>query len=176
MVDPAATRPTTHDERLWFGPAGWVGVAGFGLVGVIALYPVSPAAGVVGGVVTLAVALVLAARWATRVRVADGELWAGRAHLPLALVGEVVALDAEMTRAELGPRLDARAHVCLRAWARTAVRVEVVDPQDPTPYWIVSTRHPERLATALATGRDRAGGPGRGRPAARDERSRGHRP
>jgi hypothetical protein len=31
------------------------------------------------------------------------------------------------------------------------VRVEVVDPQDPTPYWLVSTRRPDDLARALTT-------------------------
>jgi hypothetical protein len=50
--------------------------------------------------------------------------------------------------------------VCLRAWARTAVRVEVLDPADPTPYWLVSTRRPDELAAAIAAGRTR--------PAARD--------
>jgi hypothetical protein len=29
------------------------------------------------------------------------------------------------------------------------VRIEVLDPDDPTPYWVVSTRHPERLIAAL---------------------------
>ena len=151
MVDsPTPSGPATHDERLWFGATGWTAVLGLALVGVIALYPVSPRAAVVGGVVGLALGLASAWASATRVRVADGELWAGSAHLPVALVGEVVALDAAATRAELGPRLDARAYVCLRAWARTAVRLEVVDPQDPTPYWLVSTRRPTELAAALA--------------------------
>ena len=52
-------------------------------------------------------------------------------------------------RQELGPRLDARAYVCLRAWARTGVHVVLEDPQDPTPYWLVSTRRPQDLAQAL---------------------------
>jgi hypothetical protein len=35
------------------------------------------------------------------------------------------------------------------------VAVTVVDPRDPTPYWYVSSRSPERLAVALEGGRDR---------------------
>lgn len=31
----------------------------------------------------------------------------------------------------------------------TAVRVEVLDPEDPTPYWVVSTRRPMELAASL---------------------------
>jgi hypothetical protein len=30
-----------------------------------------------------------------------------------------------------------------------AVRIEVVDPDDPTPYWVISTRRPEDLIAAL---------------------------
>jgi hypothetical protein len=36
------------------------------------------------------------------------------------------------------------------------VRVTVTDPQDPTPYWLVSTRHPEKLVEALQAARQRA--------------------
>ncbi|MGO1934850.1 MAG: DUF3093 domain-containing protein, partial [Cellulosimicrobium funkei] len=79
----------------------------------------------------------------------DGELRAGRAHVPASLLGQVTTLDADAMRVQLGPRLDARAYVCLRAWARTGVHVVLEDPQDPTPYWLVSTRHPQRLADAV---------------------------
>jgi len=86
---------------------------------------------------------------APRVEVRDGVFRAGGAHIPVDLLGPAVTLDADATRAELGPRLDARAHVCLRGWIHSAVRVEVDDPQDPTPYWVVSTRRPEALVAAL---------------------------
>jgi hypothetical protein len=36
-----------------------------------------------------------------------------------------------------------------RAWIGTAVQVLLDDPADPTPFWVVSTRHPVELATAL---------------------------
>lgn len=153
--------PAAHDERLWFGPVGWLCVLGLALVALIALYPVGPRAAAGGAAVALLLGAWGAWAAATRVRVADGELRAGQAHIPLDLLGDVVALDAGATRRELGPSLDARAHVVLRAWARTAVRVEVVDPADPTPYWLVSTRHPDRLAAAVAAGRRRPATPGR---------------
>ncbi|WP_258726975.1 DUF3093 domain-containing protein [Cellulomonas sp. NS3] len=148
---PAGRVPggAAHDERLWPGPLGWfLAVAGAGLLA-IAFVPVHPglAAGV--GAVALAGTLTFAVLSSPRVRVQDGELTAGRARIPLALLGDARALDRDETRAALGPGLDARAYVCLRAWAGTAVRVEVRDPQDPTPYWLVSTRRPAELAAAL---------------------------
>ena len=38
----------------------------------------------------------------------------------------------------------------LRSYIPTALRVEVTDPQDPTPYVYVSTRDPEALSAALS--------------------------
>ena len=35
-------------------------------------------------------------------------------------------------------------------------RVMRYDPADPTPYWVVSARHPERLARALLAAREAA--------------------
>jgi hypothetical protein len=29
--------------------------------------------------------------------------------------------------------------------------VDITDPADPTPYWLVSTRHPDQLADAVTT-------------------------
>ena len=52
-----------------------------------------------------------------------------------------------------GRDADARAYLLLRPYLKRAVRVEITDPADPTPYWLVSTRHPDELAA-----RSRAGG------------------
>jgi hypothetical protein len=37
----------------------------------------------------------------------------------------------------------------LRAYIPTALKVEITDPADPTPYVYLSTRSPQRLASAL---------------------------
>ena len=41
----------------------------------------------------------------------------------------------------------------LRSYIPTALRVEVTDPADPTPYLYLSTREPEGLAAALEEAR-----------------------
>lgn len=84
-----------------------------------------------------------------RITIADGELRAGRAHIPTRLIGGASPLDAEATRRVAGIEADARAYLLLRPYLKRAVRVEIADPADPTPYWLLSTRHPDRLATAL---------------------------
>jgi hypothetical protein len=85
-----------------------------------------------------------------RVEVREAELVAGRARIPLGLLREPRALDAEATRDRVGPLADARAYLLVRPYVASSVIVDVTDPADPAPYWLVSTRHPRALAEALA--------------------------
>jgi hypothetical protein len=106
-------------------------------------------AGTVTGVVVVGGVVVLLARGTGRVSVEGGELFAGRARLPQWARGRVEPLDAEAARRLRGVDADVQAYLYLKGWVPTAVRVEVVDPDDPTPYWYVSTRRPDELAAAL---------------------------
>ena len=74
------------------------------------------------------------------------ELRAGVAHLPVSLVGRVDVVTGEAKREALGPQLDPQAFVLHRPWVGPVVRIEVLDPDDPTPYWVISTRRPERAS------------------------------
>ncbi|RIS22389.1 DUF3093 domain-containing protein, partial [Mycobacteroides abscessus] len=51
--------------------------------------------------------------------------------------------------AALGRQLDPAAFVVHRAWIGPMVLVVLNDADDPTPYWLVSSRHPDRLLAAL---------------------------
>ena len=85
-----------------------------------------------------------------RVTVADGVFEAGRARIPVHLLASPEPLDAQATRRTAGVDADVRAFLLLRPYIPTTVRVRVVDPSDPTPYWLVSTRHPGILAAELS--------------------------
>lgn len=101
-------------------------------------------------------------RTAVRVTTTDGEseLHVGDAHLPVRYVGEVEVVGKRDKRIALGPGLDPAAYVVHRGWVGPMVRVELLDEQDPTPYWLFSTRKPERVAEVLtsASGRDSTAG------------------
>jgi len=86
---------------------------------------------------------------APRVEVGDGWLRAGRARIAGEFLGDAEPLDAAETRRVAGPGADARAYLLLRPYLKRAVRVTVRDDRDPTPYWLVSSRDPEHLATAI---------------------------
>lgn len=155
---------TLYSERLW--PAPWVWTSGALVavtLGVVFVPASSVGFAVVVGVLALLGLFALLRWWSPVVRVVEPEqgsgLWlqAGDARIPLAALGPVETLDGEAMRVALGPALDARSHRCIRGWVATGVRVPVVDERDPVPYWLVSTRAPQRLAEALAADGARPG-------------------
>lgn len=88
------------------------------------------------------------------VRVLDGQggspvLWAGPAHLPADVISRSAEIPATAKSAALGRQLDPAAYVLHRPWIGPMVLVVLDDPDDPTPYWLVSSRHPERVLAAL---------------------------
>lgn len=151
-----------YRERLFVPLRWWVQgtmlVASFWLAFAVALPPL--AAGLIAGAVAGLMVLLFWSYGGTRIEVAGGELRAGRAHIATVLLGRASALDAEGTRRLAGVDADARAFLLLRPYVRRAVRVDLHDPADPTPYWLLSSRHPERLADTLtALGPPQDGGP-----------------
>ncbi|GAA2118000.1 DUF3093 domain-containing protein [Nocardioides bigeumensis] len=140
-----------YDERLSVPLRWWVQgimlVATFWLAVIVAL-PLAAAWTVTGA----AGALVLAGLWAygaQRLQVGDGVFRAGPARISVVHLGAAEALDAESTRRVAGRDADARAYLLLRPYLKRGVRVEITDPADPTPYWLVGTRRPDALVQAL---------------------------
>lgn len=93
--------------------------------------------------------------WLSRLQVevvpgaGGGELRVGRAHLPVEAIARVAVVPASAKSAALGRQLDPAAFVQNRTWIGPMLLIVLDDPEDPTPYWLVSTRHPHDLAAAL---------------------------
>lgn len=98
---------------------------------------------------SLLAAILLVGYGSAQVEVGPEGIRAGRALLPWSACGDAAALTPEEFARLRGPGADARAYLLLRPYVDRAVRVEVRDDRDPTPYWLVATRHPDRLAAAL---------------------------
>jgi hypothetical protein len=107
-------------------------------------------------VFTVVVASFLLAWGAATVEVTDGALRAGGATLPLSQVGDVVALDEKQAALLRGPRADPAAHLMLRPYLKRAVYIALA-PGSEVPYWLVATRHPADLATAIKHSRQAVG-------------------
>jgi hypothetical protein len=151
--EPDAPMATAGRERLWPSPGMWLIVLGlgasFGLV--VARYSDTWALVTLVASTVVIAALLLAST--PLVGVVDGMFVAGRARIPVELTGAVDVLDADGMRQAHGPELDARAYLCLRGWVTPGLRVHLVDPEDPTPYWLVSSRRPAGLAAAVQAAR-----------------------
>lgn len=85
------------------------------------------------------------------IEVTRNEFIAGQARIDRVFVGEVVPFRGAEAILERGQRLDARAWLVIRGWVDPVVRVGITDPEDSTPYWLVSTRRPAELVAALST-------------------------
>ncbi|QHC25014.1 DUF3093 domain-containing protein [Streptomyces sp. GS7] len=144
----------SYEERLTAPRSWWVIAALIGVACALMLLPLGTLpmlGGLIGGGALSAVAV--SSYGSVRIRVVGGALIAGDAKIPLSALGEAQALDADEALAWRTYKADARAYMLLRGYVRTAVRVEITDPEDPTPYAYLSTREPERLVSALALGR-----------------------
>jgi Protein of unknown function (DUF3093) len=150
VQDTHVTMTPSYRERL-AAPFSWWFIAFlFGLaLGIILLVsgPWPALVGLVGG--TVLGGWAVAAYGRPTISVEDGRLTAGTATLPAAALGPAIALDREKARALRSYEADPRAFMLLRSYVATAVRVEVADPADPTPYLYLSSRRPADLAAAV---------------------------
>lgn len=141
-----------YRERLSV-PAAWWGIGMFFAVSFATAvgFWVGPAVSLVAGAAA-AVLVAVALTWYGSVQVVVDErgLAAGDALLEWEWLGEVTVHDAAATRDRLGRGADRRAYLVVRGYVHTSIELEVVDPADPHPYWLVSTRRPRELAAAIA--------------------------
>ncbi|UGY94062.1 DUF3093 domain-containing protein [Streptomyces gobiensis] len=143
-----------YDERLTAPRSWWLIAVLAGVALSLVLLPVGPLpalGGLVAGAALAAAAV--SAYGSVRIRVIAGSLVAASARIPLTALGEARALDPEEARAWRTHKANPRAFMVLRGYIPTAVRVEITDPEDPTPYVYLSTRCPDRLVAALESAR-----------------------
>ncbi|MGW2935680.1 DUF3093 domain-containing protein [Streptomyces sp. NPDC001156] len=145
-----------YEERLTAPRSWWLMCLLTGVALALILLPFGTLpllGGLVGG--TAAAAVVASSYGSLRIRVVGDSLIAGEAKIPVSALGDSEILDAEEARAWRTHKANTRAFMLLRAYIPTALKVEVTDPQDPTPYLYLSTREPEKLAAAIKAARAR---------------------
>jgi hypothetical protein len=151
----ATTQTVRYRERLWV--PWWWWLPGLGLASLIALQ-VNQGIRTLPNWLPFAVLLpvaVVVLLWLGRseLRVVsengDTELWVGGAHLPVSVVSRSAQVPRSAKSAALGRQLDPAAFVVHRAWVGPMALLVLDDPDDPTPYWLVSAKDPAKLLAAL---------------------------
>ncbi|MCX7522441.1 DUF3093 domain-containing protein [Microbacterium sp. STN6] len=144
-----------YRERLWAAPWLYIATALVIPACLLVFLPINQIVGIItalvlyGGIVAMLIAS------SPVIEVTERELRAGRAHIGLEFVGEATGFDGEHAVLERGRLLDARAWLLIRGWVKPVVKVEVLDAEDPAPYWLISSRSPDKLVRALDEGRRR---------------------
>lgn len=147
----SATSPATaiYTEKLWPNFWAWVIVVGLSGAGILIFIPISPlAGGIAFAVLLLGLSAAMIASTPTIAVTAD-TLQVGRAHIERKFVGDVSVFNGDEATEQRGIKLNGLAYLCIRGWIKPVVKIKITDPDDRTPYWLTSSRHPEHLAAAL---------------------------
>lgn len=157
--DSPAEAGDEYTETLYAPVSWWIAVGAFAVVVWWVFVLATPMAVAVGAAVVAALTAGIGV-WSygrLTVGVRDGAVRAGRAVIDSEFCGEAAALDPQRTAAVRGREADARALLVLRPYIAPSVRLAISDRRDPTPYWLISSRHPERFASAIRAARARHG-------------------
>jgi hypothetical protein len=150
---PASNAPSDaavlYNEKLWPNAWIWLVAAGLSSAGILVFAPISLAAGITAGVVLFLIIVVLLVVSTPTITVTGSTLRVGRATIERRFLGTAAAFRGKEATAERGTRLNGLAFTCFRGWVDPVVRIEITDPSDRTPYWLTSTRNPDRLLAAL---------------------------
>jgi len=142
--------PPLYVERLGVRARWWVVVIAIAVFGSAELF-----AGFDGRIIAIVTAVVvvptvvlLALSGRTVLRVDHVGLHVGGATMTYDEMESVEALDAKQTKEQVGPAADPAAFLVFRGYIRESVLVRPLDPR-PVPYWLVSTRAPQRIVAAV---------------------------
>ena len=88
----------------------------------------------------------------------DGTRWLSvdDANLPDTVVARSMVVPGSARQNALGRQLDPAAFLVSRPWVSEHVLIVLDDPDDPTPYWLISAKHPEDVLAAFAPGSETA--------------------
>lgn len=161
MQNASKTVPSSgldaYKERL--GPSLWflVSAAIVGPMVALVLVPLGPTVAIISGAAVAIFAVALLVGMGPVVRVARGELRAGRAHIPVSLLGRPLVLVGDQARNARGAGMDASAWYLVRGGIDAVVVVPNTDNDDPVTHWVISSRTPDRLAAAITRSQRQAG-------------------
>lgn len=113
--------------------------------------PFSWFAGLIAGVAISASAIILMIMLSPVIEISGTSLRVGRAVIERKHLANPVEVEPAQRFAATRTELSALAYLSLQASVKGLVRVDLTDPEDPTPYWLFSSRNAAQVVRALST-------------------------
>lgn len=113
----------------------------------LAFAPINLIAGLASGLAVTALVAFLMVRLSPRITVQQGRLTVSGASVETEFIGQVQVIPKNEAFAEKGPKLNANAYLALQSSRKGLLKIYLTDSRDITPYWLVSSRNPGKLAT-----------------------------
>jgi len=115
----------------------------------LTLLLINQVAGILLGL-TVTVA-VLASIWfaAPLIQMDSKSISVGDVVLPKSVITHVRIIYPREGFQERGPKLSPAAFTKFQISVKTMIRIEIDDPTDSTPYWLIATRNPETIKALL---------------------------
>lgn len=157
-TNSAETGAATYTERLRPPLWGWLVLLSLSLCIAVAFgHPL----GLITGIVTFFIFGGLSAWFlittSVTISVTNEGLRVGRAHIDWEYTGIVATLDPTAAERARGVEADPRAFAVNRPLtAKAAITLEILDSEDPHPYWLISTAHPTELGRAIRSAQQTA--------------------
>ena len=85
----------------------------------------------------------------SRIGVDHNQLRIDKAHIELKYLGKVTVLDSDAMRLLRTRDADPAAFLAIKFWSSKGIKIEVTDPRDATPYWLITSKRGEKLAALL---------------------------
>lgn len=115
----------------------------------LVLLPIIGNGGLFIGIAIAVVAGALLVYSSPRIQIINGFLVVNQARLKVEEISRVETISAEEMFEARGSKLDARAFLALQSSVKTGIRITPKESEDPTPYWLVSSRRALQIATIL---------------------------
>jgi len=138
-----------YRERVW--PSSWLFLSTALVIpaSLLVFAPISAPVGVGTAITLYCSCVTLLFVTSPLVEVTNDTLRAGRAAISLSQLDEAIGYTGPEAASQRGVKLDARAWLLLRGSVDGVVVVPIIDPDDPVPYWVISTRRPRALAEEI---------------------------
>ena len=100
-------------------------------------------------VIQIALLILAAQQSSLTITVTKGWLLVGPAAIERAFIHNFKALEFKEYKRIRGVDADPASYLQIRFWVNSAIKIDLRDPKDKTPYWLISTNRANELAKLL---------------------------